>query len=147
MLVAGRGKIEGEAVVPVCGDGLRLPFPERVFQGAMVAFGVRNLADVDRGFAEFHRVLAEGAPLVVLEFTTPPNALMRRLYLFYFHRILPIIGRIVSGHRWAYTYLPESVKDFPGPEALAEKMRAAGFSEVEWRYLSGGIAALHVGRK
>jgi demethylmenaquinone methyltransferase/2-methoxy-6-polyprenyl-1,4-benzoquinol methylase len=72
---------------------------------------------------------------------------MRHLYLFYFHRILPIIGRIVSGHRWAYTYLPESVKDFPGPEALAEKLRAAGFGEVEWRYLTGGIAALHVGRK
>jgi demethylmenaquinone methyltransferase/2-methoxy-6-polyprenyl-1,4-benzoquinol methylase len=147
MLVAGLGKIEGEPVTPVCGDGLRFPFPKQTFQGAMVAFGVRNLADVDLGFREFHRVLDEGAPLVVLEFTTPPNALMRHLYLFYFHRILPIIGRIVSGHRWAYTYLPESVKDFPGPEALAEKLRAAGFGEVEWRYLTGGIAALHVGRK
>lgn len=147
MLVAGLEKIEGEPVLPVCGDGLSFPFSGATFQGAMVAFGVRNLADVGQGFREFHRVLDEGAPLVVLEFTTPPNPIMRRLYLFYFHRILPLIGRIVSGHRWAYTYLPESVRDFPGPEALADKMREAGFAEVEWRYLTGGIAAIHVGRK
>ena len=144
MLVAGLEKIEGRPITPVCGDGLQLPFPDKRLQGAMVAFGVRNLASVDRGFEEFHRVLDDGAPLVVLEFTTPPNAFLRGLYLFYFHRILPIIGRIISGHRWAYTYLPESVKDFPGPEALAEKLRKAGFREVEWRYLSGGIAALHI---
>lgn len=147
MLVAGLGKIEGEPIAPVCGDGLRLPYPDGTFQGAMVAFGVRNLADVDRGFEEFHRVLDVGAPLMILEFTTPPNPIMRNLYLFYFHRILPIIGRIVSGHRWAYTYLPESVKDFPGPEALAGKLRAAGFERVEWKYLTGGIAALHLGQK
>ncbi len=147
MLVEGMGKIEGEPIRPVCGDSLRLPFPDESFHGAMVAFGVRNLSDVGTGFREFARVLRPGGRLVVLEFTTPPNPLTRRLYLFYFHRILPLIGRIVSGHPWAYTYLPESVKEFPGPQALATLMEDSGFEAAEWRYLTMGIAAIHVGRK
>jgi len=144
MLEAGRSKLEGAPVQPLCADTLRLPFGEGSFHGAMVAFGVRNLSDVDAGFREFARVLRPGGRLVVLEFTTPPNALLRWGYLFYFHRVLPIIGRIISGHPWAYTYLPESVREFPSPEALADKLREAGFQKAEWRYLSGGIAALHV---
>ena len=83
--------------------------------------------------------------LVILEFTEPPNPILRRFYLFYFRRILPLVGRLVSGHPWAYTYLPESVKGFPDPEELAELMREAGFRETTWELLSGGIAALHVG--
>ncbi|MEX0856405.1 MAG: ubiquinone/menaquinone biosynthesis methyltransferase [Gemmatimonadota bacterium] len=145
MLVAGAGKLAGARVSPVCGDTLRLPFPDASFDGAMVAFGVRNLSDVDGGFRELGRTLRPGARLVVLEFTTPPNPVMRPLYLFYFRRILPLVGRIVSGHPWAYTYLPESVKEFPGPEALAGKLADAGFEEVQWNYLTGGIAAIHVG--
>jgi len=145
MLVAGQGKLADVAVDPVCGDTLRLPFSDESFDGAMVAFGVRNLADVDAGFREFRRILRPGARLVILEFTTPPNPVLRPLYLFYFHRILPLIGRIVSGHPWAYTYLPESVKEFPGPDELAEKLQAAGFVETPWSYLTGGIAAIHVG--
>ncbi len=147
MLVAGRGKLEGTAVDPVCGDGLELPFDDNTFHGAMVAFGVRNLADVDRGIRELYRVLRPGARLVILEFTTPPGPAMRRLYLFYFHRILPLVGRLVSGHPWAYTYLPESVKDFPGPDELAARLRREGFRESEWSHLTGGIAAIHVGTK
>lgn len=147
MLVEGLGKVEGRPVAPVCGDSLQLPFPDESFHRAMVAFGVRNLADLDRGLTEFHRVLRPGGRLVVLEFTTPPRRLMRRLYLFYFHRVLPVIGRIVSGHPWAYTYLPESVKEFPGPEALAARMEAAGFQPVAWEYLTAGIAAIHVADK
>jgi demethylmenaquinone methyltransferase/2-methoxy-6-polyprenyl-1,4-benzoquinol methylase len=83
--------------------------------------------------------------MVVLEFTEPPNPILRPLYLFYFRRILPTVGRIVSGHPWAYTYLPESVREFPDPEALAKLMSDSGFEETHWEYLSGGIAALHVG--
>jgi demethylmenaquinone methyltransferase / 2-methoxy-6-polyprenyl-1,4-benzoquinol methylase len=147
MLEEGKGKLKGRRITPVCGDTLRLPFPDASFAGATVGFGVRNLADVDRGFREFHRVLRPGGRLVVLEFTTPPNPLMRRFYLFYFHRILPLIGRIVSGHPWAYSYLPESVKGFPGPAELATKLEEAGFDRAEWRYLTGGIAAIHVGVK
>ena len=145
MLVAGLGKIEGAEVVPVCGDALRLPFPDGAFDGATVGFGVRNLADLDRGLGELARILRPGGRLVVLEFTVPPNPLMRRLYMLYFTRILPVVGRLVSGHPWAYTYLPASVKEFPGPEALAGRMRAAGFREARYRLLTGGIAALHVG--
>ena len=145
MLIAGRDKLEGSRVAPVCGDSLRLPFADDSFDGATVGFGVRNLSDLDRGFGEFRRVLREGRRLVILEFTVPPNAVMRALYLFYFHRILPLVGRVVSGHPWAYTYLPESVREFPGPEALERRLEDAGFSDVGHQLLTGGIAALHWG--
>lgn len=147
MLVKGREKLDGLRVDPVCGDSLRLPFPDSSFDGALVAFGVRNLSDLGRGLGELRRVLRGGARLVVLEFTVPPNPLLRRLYLFYFHHILPLLGRVVSGHPWAYTYLPESVKEFPGPSELAERMEVAGFRETEWTLLSGGVAALHTALK
>jgi demethylmenaquinone methyltransferase/2-methoxy-6-polyprenyl-1,4-benzoquinol methylase len=146
MLVEGRSKIGSSPVAPVCGDSLRLPFADDTFDGATVGFGVRNLSDLDEGLAELRRVLRPGAMLVVLEFTVPPNPLVRSGYHFYFHRILPIVGRLVSGHSWAYTYLPESVKDFPGPAALGGRFEAAGFGEVAWLLLSGGIAAIHHGR-
>lgn len=143
MLVEGRGKL-GASVKPVCGDSLRLPFPDASFHGATVGFGVRNLSDLRVGFGDLARVLRPGARLVILEFTDPPNPVLRRLYQFYFHRILPVVGRLVSGHPWAYTYLPESVKEFPGPDRLAALLRESGFGDVEWRYLTAGIAAIHV---
>lgn len=144
MLVEGRGKLVG-TVRPVCGDALRLPFPRACFDGATVGFGVRNLSDLRAGFSDFARVLRPGARLVVLEFTDPPNPLLRRLFHLYFHRILPVVGGLVSGHPWAYRYLPESVKEFPGPEALAEMLTESGFRDVEWQLVTGGIAAIHVG--
>ncbi len=82
---------------------------------------------------------------MVLEFTVPPNPLMRAGYLFHFRRILPIVGRIVSGHPWAYTYLPESVKEFPGPREFGTLFKTVGFTDVGWTLLTGGIAALHWG--
>ena len=147
MLTEGLPKLADVAVAPVCGDALRLPFGTETFRGATVGFGVRNLADLDRGLEELHRVLRIGARLVVLEFTTPPNPLLRQLYLFYFHRVLPRVGRWVSGHPWAYSYLPASVKEFPGPAQLADRMGRAGFRGTSWSLLSGGIAALHVATK
>ncbi len=144
MLVEGRDKLS-DAVTPVCGDALRLPFPDDSFDGATVGFGVRNLSDLPAGFRDLARVLRPGARLVILEFTDPPNPLLRRFYHFYFHRVLPLVGRLISGHPWAYTYLPESVKEFPGPEHLAELLRESGFGNVEWTFLTGGIAAIHVG--
>jgi len=147
MLVQGLSKLDGGRILPLCGDSLRLPFPDGTFHRAMVAFGVRNLADVRAGFREFARVLRPGGRLVILEFTTPPNRLMRRLYLFYFHRILPLVGRLISGHPWAYTYLPESVKEFPGPEELAELLQESGFQEATWSHVTAGIAAIHVARR
>ena len=145
MLRRGRAKCERLAVHPLCGDALRLPFASETFDGAMVAFGVRNLADLGAGLAEFRRVLRDGSPLVILEFTIPPNPWVRAAYLWYFRRILPAIGRLVSGHRWAYSYLPASVGEFPGPQALGQHLLDAGFRTARWDLLSFGIAAIHVG--
>ena len=143
MLVLGRAK--SRAVVPVTADALDLPFPTGHFDGATVGFGVRNLMDLDRGLVEAHRILKPGARLVVLEFTTPMWQPMRGLYFFYFRNVLPFIGRLVSKHRNAYTYLPESVLAFPGPDELKTKMERAGFGDVGYRVLLGGICAIHVG--
>jgi demethylmenaquinone methyltransferase/2-methoxy-6-polyprenyl-1,4-benzoquinol methylase len=144
MLRQGAPKLRGSPVAPVCADALKLPFPDGSFAGATVGFGVRNLADLDRGLAELRRVLSAGARLVVLEFTTPPNPLLRALYQLYFHQVLPRVGRWVSGHPWAYSYLPASVGEFPAPPELADRMRRCGFADARWTLLSGGIAALHV---
>jgi len=145
MLARGRGK--AGRTRPVGADALALPFPDGRFDGAMVAFGVRNLADLDAGLRETHRVLRRGARFVVLEFSTPRFAPLRALYLFYVRRVLPAIGRAVSKHRDAYSYLPESVLEFPGPEALARRLAAAGFSGVRYELLSGGICAVHHGAR
>jgi demethylmenaquinone methyltransferase/2-methoxy-6-polyprenyl-1,4-benzoquinol methylase len=145
MLARGKGKA-GRAR-PVGADALTLPFPDARFDGAMVAFGVRNLADLDAGLREAHRVLRPGARFVVLEFTTPRFAPLRALYLFYFRRVLPAIGRAVSKHRDAYTYLPESVLEFPDPEALARRLERAGFCDVRYELLTGGICAIHHGTR
>lgn len=147
MLVEGGEKLAGRPVLPVCGDALRLPFPDRSFHGAMVAFGVRNLADLEGGLSELWRVLRPGGRLVILEFTLPPNPLVRAGYLFYFTRILPLLGRIVSGHPWAYSYLPASVREFPEPPVLGSLLEEAGFRRAEWELLTLGIAAVHVGFK
>lgn len=144
MLLHGVGKLRGEALRPVCADSLLLPFPDGCFQGAMVAFGVRNLADRARGFEELARVLETGRRLVVVDFSEPRRSRLRPLYFFYFRKVLPVLGRLVSGHPWAYAYLPASVEEFPPPEKLAREMRSAGFREVRWELLTGGIAALHV---
>jgi demethylmenaquinone methyltransferase/2-methoxy-6-polyprenyl-1,4-benzoquinol methylase len=113
----------------------------------MVAFGVRNLADLDAGLAEVARVLRRGARFVILEFTTPRFAPLRAAYLFYFRRVLPAIGRAVSKHRDAYSYLPESVLTFPDPGALAARMTSAGFTDVRFELLTGGICAVHYGTR
>lgn len=147
MLARGLPKIRGAPVAPVCGDTQRLPFAHGSFTGALVGFGIRNLSDLATGFAELHRVLRPGGRLVMLEFTVPPGRLLRAFYMLYFNRILPLVGRLVSGHPWAYNYLPRSVRGFPGPEELARLLRRAGFVRVEWSLVSGGIAAIHVAEK
>ena len=153
MLRAGRGKaasgaLAGDApVVPVVSDALALPLADGSCAGAIVAFGIRNVEDLDAALAEVLRVLEPGARFVILEFSTPRLALVRALYLFYFHRVLPLIGRVVSGHPTAYRYLPESVRSFPEREELAARMRAAGYAKVGWEALTLGIAAIHVGER
>jgi demethylmenaquinone methyltransferase/2-methoxy-6-polyprenyl-1,4-benzoquinol methylase len=144
MLQHGYGKSNGEPIVVACADALRLPFGDATFDGAMVAFGVRNLADLDGGLVELRRVLKRGGRLAVLEFCTPTWQPFRGAYLFYFRHVLPLIGRMISKHGTAYDYLPASVLEFPAPAELAKRMRAAGFSDVRWKVLSGGIAAVHI---
>jgi demethylmenaquinone methyltransferase/2-methoxy-6-polyprenyl-1,4-benzoquinol methylase len=147
MLERGVRKVDRLRVSVVCADTLRLPAADATLDGAIVGFGVRNLADLGAGLAEFARVLRPGAPLVILEFTTPSWHPFRSLYLLYFRQILPRIGRLVSRHGSAYDYLPATVLEFPSPAALATLMRDAGFGGVEWTVLSGGIAAIHVGTR
>lgn len=142
-----RGRRKDARIAPVGADALALPFGPEAFDGAMVAFGVRNLANLDAGLAEVRRVLRPGARLVVLEFTTPRFAPLRALYLFYFRRVLPAIGRAVSKHRDAYSYLPESVLAFPAPDALASRLTNAGFRDVRFELLTGGICAVHHGTR
>lgn len=143
MLELGREK--SSAVLPINGDALDLPFSDASFDGATVGFGVRNLADLDAGLREAARVLRPGARFVILEFTTPRRQPLRGLYLWYFRYVLPFIGRLVSKHTTAYTYLPESVLSFPGPDELAARMRTAGFEDVDVQLLFGGICAIHTG--
>ena len=147
MLRAGVAKTRARPVSPMVSDALRLPLRDGRAAGAIVAFGIRNVVDLDAALGEVHRVLAPRARFVILEFTTPANPAVRALYHLYFHRILPAIGGAVSGHPTAYRYLPESVAHFPGPVALAERMQGAGFVDVHWRPLTMGIAAIHTGIK
>lgn len=145
MLARGRGKAPRTS--PVGADALQLPFADARFDGALVGFGIRNLTDLDAGFAEAARVLKPGARFVILEFTTPRFPPLRAAYLFYFRYILPAVGRAVSKHRDAYTYLPESVLTFPEPDALAQRLQAAGFRDVGYELLTGGLCALHHGTR
>jgi len=142
-----RGRTKAARAVPVAADALTLPFPDASFDGAMVGFGLRNLADLDAGLRETARVLKPGARFVVLEFTTPRSAPLRAVYLFYFRRVLPVVGRVVSKHTDAYTYLPESVLAFPDADAFAARFTAAGFHDVHYDVLTGGICALHHGAR
>ena len=145
MLRAGAGKVRGSRVAPVAADAVELPIGSQRLAGAIVAFGIRNVAGLDHALREALRVLAPGGRLVILEFSTPRLRVLRSLYLFYFGHVLPLIGRVVSGHRTAYTYLPRSVANFPVEEELAARMERAGFARVAWQSLSFGAVAIHVG--
>ena len=127
-------------------DALRLPLADHSLDLLTVAFGFRNLANYEAGLVEMRRVVRLGGSVAILEFSQPPHAVFGALYHFYSRRILPWIGGVISGDRGAYTYLPQSVKKFPGASELADAMRRAGFPQTEYEYLTGGIVALHLGR-
>lgn len=128
-------------------DALSLPLADSSLDLITCSFGFRNFANYRKGIAELHRVLRPGGTAAILEFSTPPNAAFRAVYNFYSLQILPRIGALLSGRRDAYTYLPESVRKFPGAEALAADFRSAGFPDVTFDRLTFGIVALHLARK
>jgi demethylmenaquinone methyltransferase/2-methoxy-6-polyprenyl-1,4-benzoquinol methylase len=149
MLVAARQKIDraGTGSPLFESDALHLPLADCSLDLITVAFGFRNLANYETGLGEMHRVLKPGGTAAILEFSQPPNPAFRALYNFYSRRILPWIGGAISGNRDAYRYLPESVRKFPSADELAEAMRRAAFSPVSYEFLTGGIVALHLGRR
>jgi demethylmenaquinone methyltransferase/2-methoxy-6-polyprenyl-1,4-benzoquinol methylase len=145
MLEQGRDK--SSSLDPVAADALELPFPDRAFDGVMIGWGVRNLVDLDAGLAETARVLKPGSRLVVLEMALPEQRLLRGAFQLYFRRIMPWIGRVISKHTTAYSWLPESARVFPPPAELARRMRMQGFTDVGYKLFMGGVCALHVGTK
>ena len=145
MLRLGRGK--AARVTPVGADALELPFGDAAFDGAMLGWGLRNLVDLDAGLAEAARVLRPGARLVILDMALPPARWLRTLFQFYFRRVLPRIGRLISRHATAYTWLPASTQAFPEPPELARRMVAQGFTEVSYALFMGGVCAMHVGTR
>ncbi len=153
MLRVGRGKVAlsvakgGRPIPLLAGDALALPFRDGLFDFVTIAFGVRNLPDRARGFAEMIRVLRPGGRLAVLEFSPEAAPLFAPLFNFYFHNVLPRLGGIISGDRGAYEYLPRSVAAFPTPSALSREMEAAGFTGVRQRPLAMGAVRLHLGQK
>jgi demethylmenaquinone methyltransferase/2-methoxy-6-polyprenyl-1,4-benzoquinol methylase len=149
MLKLGLDKVRA-AELPielVEGDALRVPVADEAFDVVTMAFGLRNLESVEGGLREIHRLLKRGGRAAVLEFSRPQVPVFRGLFHFYFTRILPRIGNAVSGSRFAYQYLPESVLAFPDQKRLATMMQTVGFSPVSYYNLFGGVAALHVGDK
>jgi demethylmenaquinone methyltransferase / 2-methoxy-6-polyprenyl-1,4-benzoquinol methylase len=138
-----RARAKSREIEWVQGDLLALPFDDAAFDAATVGFGVRNLDDLVRGLAELRRVLRPGGRLAILEITQP-RGLLAPFYRLWFDRLVPLLGRVLPGGS-AYTYLPASVRRFPGPEDLGALLREAGFEDVRWHLYAGGIVALHTG--
>ena len=152
MLAIGKEKVERQrrahAFIPIEADTLRLPFADGTFDVVSVGFGIRNVADVELGIREMTRVAVKGGRVVILEFTQPGAPLFRHLYYFYFKKVLPCIGNLISKNQDdAYGYLPKSVMQFPNCERLKALMEACGLEEVRFYRKTFGIVAIHVGRK
>jgi len=128
-------------------DALSLPFADGGFDLVSCAFGFRNLANYQRGLQEIVRVLKPGGAVAILEFAEPPGRVFGALYRFYFRRVLPRLGGLISGNASAYSYLPSSVRKFPSPEELMAQLERAGFADARYERWTGGIVTLHVGRK
>jgi demethylmenaquinone methyltransferase / 2-methoxy-6-polyprenyl-1,4-benzoquinol methylase len=140
-----RARRKSGAIEWVEGDALALPFADAEFDAATVGFGVRNLSDLEAGLRELARVVRPGGKLVVLEITRP-RGILRPFFRLWFDVLVPLAGKVLPGGR-AYTYLPASVRRFPGPDDLSALFERAGFADVRYRLLGGGIVALHVGTR
>ena len=140
-----RARKKSGAIEWVQGDALALPFGDGEFDATTVGFGIRNLADLEGGLRELARVLRPGGKLAVLEITRP-RGILRPFFRLWFDVVVPLLGRVLPGGE-AYTYLPASVRRFPGPDDLSTLFESAGFRDVHYRLLGGGIVALHVGTR
>jgi demethylmenaquinone methyltransferase/2-methoxy-6-polyprenyl-1,4-benzoquinol methylase len=149
MLVEARRKIEQRRLrSPLFeADALALPVAGESLDLITVAFGFRNLANYRQGLVEFARVLKPGGTLAILEFSQPTNPVFAGVYNFFSTRVLPSVGGMISGSRDAYSYLPDSIRKFPGAEDLATQIRAAGFADVHFERMTFGAVALHLARK
>lgn len=149
MLERARAKAAASraAITFVEADALALPFGGATFDLVSCSFGFRNLANYERGLAEIRRVLKPGGVAAILEFGEPPGKVFGSLYSFYFHRVLPKLGGLISGSGLAYAYLPNSVSKFPSPEALRSQFKVIGYSEARFERWTGGIVTLHSGVK
>lgn len=143
-LARAKARRRGAEVSFVVADGTALPFPDASFDVVTIGYGLRNFADPDAGLREFRRVLRPGGRLAVLEFPPPPRGPFGTLFRFYFRRLLPRLGGLVSGERQAYAYLPESVLGFLTPEELTRRLQAAGFTGVGHESQTFGVSALHL---
>jgi demethylmenaquinone methyltransferase / 2-methoxy-6-polyprenyl-1,4-benzoquinol methylase len=146
MLMHGLKKYSAQSIQPLEADALRLPLPDRSMDLVVSAFGFRNLANYDAGLREIFRVLKPGGEMGVLDFSEP-GGLLGKLYGFYFRRVLPRIGTMISGVRGPYEYLPASVQRFPSPQQMLDRMQTAGFKEANWTPYTFGIAGLYRGTK
>jgi len=146
-IAAAKSSQRGLAIRFVEGDALRIPFRDQSFDGAVIAFGLRNLPSIEDGLRELLRILRPGGAVAVLEFSKPQTPILRTFFRLYFTKLLPFFGGLISGSKSAYEYLPNSVSRFPDQISLAALMREIGFTEVTFQNLTGGIAAVHLGRR
>jgi demethylmenaquinone methyltransferase/2-methoxy-6-polyprenyl-1,4-benzoquinol methylase len=149
MLAIGKEKVSNanlsDRIDLKFGDATALPFEDNTFDGAIIAFGIRNVQDYKKGISEMGRVVKKGGRVVILEFTTVQNPFIKPFYRFYISKVLPFIGEVVSGKKGAYKYLPESMLAFPSPDELKKTMEETGLKDVRYYKLTFGIAAVHVG--
>jgi demethylmenaquinone methyltransferase/2-methoxy-6-polyprenyl-1,4-benzoquinol methylase len=146
MLLRGAAKFTRHGAIAIEADALHLPLANGSLDLLTTAFGFRNLSNYEAGLREFQRVLASGAELAILDFSEP-GGFLGKLYAFYFRRVLPRIGRLLSGSTAAYAYLPASVERFPAPAEMLATMERLGFQNARWTPYSFGIAGLYTARK
>ncbi|MGD8211618.1 MAG: bifunctional demethylmenaquinone methyltransferase/2-methoxy-6-polyprenyl-1,4-benzoquinol methylase UbiE [Desulfobacterales bacterium] len=151
MIKAGLHKVANKDIEDriryVQGDAENISFPDRHFDAAMVGFGIRNVTNVEKGFEEMFRALKPGGRMMCLEFSKPTFLPFRKLYDFYSFYIMPFLGELMAGSRSAYTHLPESIRMFPMPDELSELLKDIGFSRVNYKSLTNGIAVIHLAIK
>lgn len=149
MLLVAKKKIHssGRSIPLIAARGEELPLRRETFESVTIAFGIRNFSDRLAGIKEIARVIKRGGRLVILEFAIPSNTLFKSLYLFYFLKVLPFIGRMISGNSRSYSYLPESVLAFPEPDRFSEELKANGFRDVRSENLTLGIVRLYVAER